>query len=129
MRNLLGANADFTRRRVASHFGMPMELITGHTDGDEPFRHMLSRMTPEDRHALLEQIDRRLDDSCRLHVRFDKQAAFEGTLGLYSSADPSRRKERDSLDLEVRLITYPGKREKAIAFICAFIDDGVGMQG
>ena len=129
IRSVLGPGAKFDVSSAESHFGLPMKLITGRTEGDAPFRYILSRMSVEDRHEFMQQLDQRLDDSNRLHVRFDKQSAFAGTPILYSSADPSSRKQRDSIDIEISLITYPGKRETAIEFIGTFMDEKQDRQG
>jgi RNA binding exosome subunit len=86
-------------------------------------------MSADDRRDLLAQLEDRLDDSNRLHARFDKQSAFAGFPRLCSSTDPSTRKQKDSVDLEIRFTTYPGRREGAISFIRTFIIEEIEKQG
>ncbi len=129
IRNLLGPDARFELVVAESHFGLPMKLVTGRTEGNAAFTHILSRLTGKDIDQLLNQLDQRMDDSNRLHMRFDKQSAFTDAPVLYSSADPASRKQRDSVDIEIRLITYPGKRETAIGFISRLIDEVRNKQG
>lgn len=54
--------------------------------------------------ALRKDVALRVDDDATLHLRIDKQKAFQGMLALASDAD--------AIDVEVKLKAYPAKPEE-----------------
>jgi len=63
------------------------------------------KMTPEDVELLREEMPDRLDDDQMFHLRFDKQAAFNGQIKLSSSSD--------AIIVKVKIETYPKDRLEA----------------
>ena len=52
------------------------------------------------------QITERVDEQCALHIRFDKQAAYEGEVKLATTPD--------TIAVRIKLKAYPARREIAI---------------
>jgi len=58
----------------------------------------------------------RIDESCRLYLRFDKQLAYRGELVLTDSGD--------AIHLKLKTAAFPAKREVAIGLVEKFIGAG-----
>ena len=56
---------------------------------------------------LKKELDTRIDDDCCLHIRFDKQAAYNGIVQLATTTD--------TIAAEIKLKAFPARRENAIA--------------
>lgn len=69
-------------------------------------RKMIEKMPEEDKRAVLEELDLRLDDNCDLFIRFDKPLVLEkGDFRLVNSGN--------CLHVKFSVATYPKKREVA----------------
>ena len=92
------------------HFGNPISILTAIIRGNDCIRfiEMLRSKLPEKELQILKnEIYDRVDDDCVLHIRFDKQAAYDGNAQLATSGD--------TISTEIKLRVYPARREKAIA--------------
>jgi RNA-binding protein len=91
------------------HFGNPISILTATIRGIDcnRFIELLISMLPEqDMHKLKDEIYDRVDDDCVLHLRLDKQAAYDGNVQIATTGD--------TITSEIKLRTYPARREKAI---------------
>ena len=92
------------------HFGNPISILTVTIKGNDCSRFielLKSKLPEQDMQRLKEEIFDRVDDDCVLHIRFDKQAAYGGNVQLATTGD--------TITSEIKLRTYPARREKAIA--------------
>lgn len=92
------------------HFGNPISILTATLRGNDcsRFIEMLRSKLPEQELQILKnEIYDRMDDDCVLHIRFDKQAAYDGNAALATM--------RDTISTEIKLRSYPARRDKAIA--------------
>ncbi len=55
---------------------------------------------------ILEGLDRRIDEECYLHVRFDKQEAYQGRMKVVN--------HDDVIVVKAKVAAYPARRERAV---------------
>jgi len=65
-----------------------------------------SNLSEHELEMLKEERCERIDDECCFHIRFDKQAAFEGKVKIAITSD--------AIVAKIKLKAFPAKREKAI---------------
>ncbi len=95
--------------RTEGHFGNPIMLLEGHIKGIgcDRFIALLKQNLPTDEFEKLKnECCERVDDDCCLHIRFDKQAAFEGKFKLATSGD--------AITARMKMRAYPARKEKAL---------------
>lgn len=96
--------------KTEGHFGNPISILTATIRGNDCSRFieiLKSKLPEHDLQRLKKEIYDRVDDNCVLHIRFDKQAAYCGNAQLATTGD--------TISTEIKLRTYPARREKAIA--------------
>jgi RNA binding exosome subunit len=90
------------------HFGNRIKILEANLKRKEGlvfFRILREQLPKEDLSRLRRELPSRLDDSCRFHLRLDKQAAYKGIVRLTDS--------KDALDVTALVATYPARREEA----------------
>ena len=91
------------------HFGNPITILEGKDRGKDCARFMelvKSNLSEHELETLKEERCERIDDECCFHIRFDKQAAFEGKVKIATTSD--------AIVAKIKLKAFPAKREKAI---------------
>jgi RNA binding exosome subunit len=95
-----------TREVLEGHFGNALVRLTRRMEDSKSIRAVWERWSAAGLWtSLRSEVDARVDEDGILHFRLDKQAAFQGTLGL--AHDP------DTIDVQVKLVAYPAKPEIA----------------
>jgi len=92
------------------HFGNPITILQAHIKGRNCRRFielLKSKLPGYELDRLKEELDKRIDDDCCLHIRFDKQAAYNGIVQLATTTD--------TIAAEIKLKAFPARRENAIA--------------
>ena len=92
------------------HFGNPISILTATIRGNDCIQFieiLRSKLPEQDLQRLKNEICDRVDDDCVLHIRFDKQAAYGGNVHIATMGD--------TITVEIKLRSYPARREKAIA--------------
>lgn len=83
------------RRMLKGHFGNRIttvrHIIRGRS-AESLFEGFWHRLSTQDRETLIAEIETRLDDQGRLHLRLDKQSSFRGEFHL---------KEEDPIKMEI----------------------------
>jgi len=95
--------------QTEGHFGNPITLLHGQIKGKDCTRFIdnLKSCLPEfELKKLSNERCERIDDECCLHIRFDKQAAFEGQVRLATTAD--------TITAKIKLRAYPANYERAL---------------
>ncbi|WP_328287512.1 RNA-binding protein [Methanolobus vulcani] len=94
---------------IEGHYGNPSVMLSSQisrkSDSVRLARFIRENMSPEDVEILRSEMPDRLDDDQLFHMRFDKQAAFQGKLVLSSSSD--------AITVKVKIATYPKNRLQA----------------
>ncbi|MFA4934843.1 MAG: RNA-binding domain-containing protein [Candidatus Methanoperedens sp.] len=96
--------------KTEGHFGNPVTILHAHVKGRNcrRFIELLKSKLPEhELDRLKNELDERIDDDCCLHIRFDKQAAYNGIVQLAATTD--------TIAAEIKLKAFPARRENAIA--------------
>ncbi len=95
--------------RTEGHYGNPIVILQAQLKGKDCRRfheNLKSELTEPELKKLRYEACERTDDDCCFHLRFDKQAAFQGKVQLATSTD--------TISARIKLKAYPAKREKAI---------------
>jgi hypothetical protein len=108
LRTVVG-DAQVARSRTEGHFGNAIEVMESSLDDEGAIMALLGRMTGEDLREALATLEARVDDSCNLFLRFDKQRAFAGELVM--------GKGEDVIAVRVKVRAYPARREAAVEIL------------
>ena len=95
--------------QTEGHFGNPIIILEGKDRGKDCARFMelmKSSLCEDELETLKNERCERIDDDCCFHIRFDKQAAFEGKVKIATTSD--------AIVAKIKLKAFPAKREKAI---------------
>lgn len=117
LQNLIGEAAGIEMKATETHFHNKMEMVTASMKGEKDLGRIMAALQPSAFDGIVETLESRLDDNNVLHFRLDKQSCLDGRPALSSDLDPVSRKEHDSIDVEVHVVTYPGNRRNAVKFI------------
>ncbi len=81
----------------------PIVVITGILQGNTAcqtaLESILARLSREDRQEILDTLANRLDESCKLYLRLDKQAAYLGRLEMARGPD--------LMSVQIQIRVYP----------------------
>ncbi len=91
------------------HFGNSITIFLACIKGkncDRFIEHLKTELSEQELDRLRKELDERIDNDCSLHIRFDKQAAYKGTVQLATTTD--------TIAADIKIKAYPAKREKAI---------------
>jgi RNA binding exosome subunit len=93
---------------VRGYFKNPIIIyrakVSNRQEVEDMFSFLAKEVSDEDKVRLGREIERRIDDSGRLYLRFDKQAAFGGAMSV--------RQDDDTIKLVLRFSGYTSKRDR-----------------
>jgi RNA binding exosome subunit len=112
--NAIGG-ASLETRRTEGHHGNEIVVVEAHTTDTQNVRHLFTALSEDDRTLLLSTLDQRLDESCNLFLRVDKQAAYAGRTALATT--------EDSIAVRLKINAYPAKRDVAALATAEFVHD------
>jgi len=95
--------------QTEGHFGNPITILEGKDRGKDCVRFMelmKSSLCEDELETLKNERCERIDDDCCFHIRFDKQAAYEGKVKIATTPD--------AIVAKIKLKAFPANREKAI---------------
>lgn len=117
IRSFVPPSVEVHRSCMQGHHGNPIVVFESRIDQKnelkEFWRTLLSRMDEATISELRKLVRERMDESCFLYLRFDKQAALDGKLVLTETGD--------SVHLKLKVIAFPAKREIAAAKVMDFL--------
>lgn len=96
--------------RTEGHFGNPITILQAQIKGRDCrnfIDFLKSKLSEDDLERLRNELGERIDEDCVLHIRFDKQAAYNGIVQLAATAD--------TIAAQIKIAAHPAKRKKAIA--------------
>lgn len=117
-------DAAVSRSRTEGHFGNPIEVMESALEGESAVLDVLRRMSEEDLDDVASTLERRVDGSCHLFLRFDKQRAFAGELALSAG--------EDVVAARIKIQAFPAKQAGAIAVFRSVLEEistGRGASG
>jgi len=102
----LCADGDITLDKTEGHYGNPIVLMTSRLEKPPEIQAFWRRLGEVGVLAdILETIDDRVDEDAVLHLRFDKQKAFEGTIDL--------ARHDDVVVCRAKVVAHPAKKSVA----------------
>jgi len=117
LRVLLPEGVEVQRGKLKGHHGNPIFTFTASIKQRRLVRELWTRMTAKLRADELDKLSRvapeRVDETCHLYLRFDKQLAYAGELALTEGGD--------AVHVELKVAAYPAKREVATKLVREFI--------
>lgn len=99
--------------RTHGHHGNEILVIEAHTKGSRHAELLFDRLSPSDVEEVLATLDLRMDESCNLFVRIDKQKAFGGEVTL--------ARGDDIVSVRVKVAAFPAKKSIAIPAVTDFL--------
>lgn len=108
---LFAPGARVERRELGGHFGQPLLQLTAVERDPKAAGAAMSRVQAAVGGEIGGRLGKHLDESLTLHIRFDKQEAFEGRMRLEQSA------RSDVVKLAARLKLPRRPREEAMASV------------
>ncbi|MFB6161183.1 MAG: RNA-binding protein [Haloferacaceae archaeon] len=104
LRTLLPEDVPVERTESEGHHGDRIVVLSARVENADDVRYVLARLAEaDDADRVLDEIDERVDESCSLFLRLDKQAAFGGDVRL-----------GEGITLRAKVEAYPAKREAAV---------------
>lgn len=109
------------RTRTEGHFGNAIEVLDSSVEDEAAILDMLVRIPPGDLQDIASTLGRRVDESCQLFLRFDKQRAFAGELALGGG--------EDVVAVRIKVRAFPARQDAAIAILRSVIEDVASSRG
>jgi RNA binding exosome subunit len=105
---------------MKGHHGNPIMGFEARVNRKILLRELWERVVAKLRAGELDNIrgilHMKIDDSCRIYLRFDKQLAYCGELALAESGD--------AIHLKLKTAAFPAKREIAVGLVEKFVGAG-----
>ncbi len=121
LQSLSLTETEIRKDSTKGHYGNPITVFEARLSQKKPikglWRKMLAGLQKESFAKLVAEIPDRVDESCFLYFRFDKQLAYNGDLSPTDSGD--------SVHLRFKIVTHPAERRAAIEKARNFLEVGV----
>ncbi len=95
------------------HHGDEIQVLSTRVDNADDVRYVFDRVLDAGVEEVHDEVEQRLDDDCKFHLRLDKQAAFD-----------ERSKLGRGIQLSAKVEAYPAKRENALEAVERSLFDG-----
>lgn len=109
-KNLFPFEPQIEVMNVQGHYGNPMQLlkseVTKKREVKELWNFLMSNLG-EQKNALLNNLEEKLDENNVFHLRISKQKAYKGSIEITEGGD--------NIKLKAKIVSYPAKREKALS--------------
>jgi len=112
MLNTVG-ETELETKHTAGHHGNEIVVVEAHITDARAMRHLFESLPKNDRGQLSNTLPERLDDSCNLFLRVDKQSAYDGSIVLARSDDV--------IVIRLKVNAYPAKKEIAVQKTAEFM--------
>ena len=120
LRTLLPEAVEVRQSKLKGHHGNPITGFEARVNRKILLRKLWERVVAKLRAGELDNIrgilPMKIDDSCRIYLRFDKQLAYRGELVLAESGD--------AIHLKLKTAAFPAKREIAVGLVEKFVGAG-----
>lgn len=108
-KNLFPFEPQIEIMNVQGHYGNPMQLLKSEVTKKREVKELwsfLMNKLGEQKNALLNTIEEKLDENNVFHLRISKQQAYQGSIEITEGGD--------NIKLKAKIVSYPAKREKAL---------------
>ncbi|UCE81010.1 MAG: hypothetical protein JSV94_00805 [Methanobacteriota archaeon] len=99
--------------RTQGHHGNEIFVIEARSKGSRHAKLLFERLNSSDKQEILDTIDSRIDESCRLFIRLDKQKAFEEEVTL--------ARDDDAIAIRIKVAAFPARKPIAIRNVTEFV--------
>lgn len=113
MRFFLPEEAEIEVEESEGHHGDDIRVLSTRQDNADDVRYVFDRVLEAGVDEVRDEIQERLDEDCKFHLRLDKQAAFDGEARFGRGVQVSAKVE-----------AYPAKRENALEAVERSLFDG-----
>ena len=121
LRVLLPEGVEVSTGKLKGHYGNPIFTFTSHIKQRKLVRELWVRMTTklsdDELNMLRRAVPERVDEKCNLHLRFDKQLAYDGELAFTDGGD--------AIHVRLKVAAYPAKPEVATRLVQELISTTV----
>ena len=104
MINAIG-EVELVASQTQGHHGNEILVIETHAKGGRQAELLFGKLSSSDLNEMIDTIDDRMDESCNLFIRIDKQRAFDGEVVL--------TRGDDVIAIRIKVAAYPAKKEAA----------------
>ena len=114
VRNVAG-DVDLESKKTEGHHGNPLIVIEGSSTGSDSAEKLLARLNDHDLREIADTAEQRIDDSCNLFLRLDKQRAYAG--------EPALTGSDDAVSVRIKVSAFPARAETAVLIVGEYIAD------
>lgn len=104
------------RTKCEGYYGNPIVILDVCIQSSRSIKSFFQRISELDRRALLEDLERRIDEDCALYFRLDKQEAYLGRLVLGEKGE-----EHDIIAVHGKVKSYPKSRESSLLSMADYL--------
>lgn len=105
LREVFG-DSELEVRRTIGHHGNEIVVVEAVTSSMDLVTRLFSRLPTAELEAVVATLEDRIDDSCNLFVRLDKQCAFKGKVRLAGNDDV--------VAIRIKVRAFPAKKASAM---------------
>ena len=110
---------ELERKHTLGHHGNEIVVIETSTSSDDCALALFERLDSEELEALIETLEERIDESCNLFLRIDKQRAFLGELRL--------AEDDDVVAIRMKVRAFPAKKASAVKVVSELLKEIAGQ--
>lgn len=118
LKSIIPEGAEIQRSEAKGHHGSPIVILKTRIDRRPHLREfwhrIIEKLKNSEKKKLAKTAIERIDDDCRLYLRFDKQSIVNNELVLTESGD--------ALHVRINVSAYPAKREIAVKQMKKFVN-------
>ena len=114
------SDCELQRRKTVGHHGNEMVVVEARSSYNDLPVALLRRLPPQDLETLARTLEERIDDSCNLFIRIDKQRAFVGELSLAHNDDV--------VAIRMKVRAFPAKKAAAVKVVSELLRE-IAQQG
>ncbi len=111
-----GKGEDVRRTKCEGYYGNAIIILDVSISSAKAIRSVFHRLSREDRQAMLDQLERRIDENCSFYFRLDKQEAYLGRLVLGENGE-----EHDIIAVHGKVKSYPKSRESSLHSMAEYL--------
>jgi len=112
LKNALG-EIKTERRFVTGYHGNPVVLLRGKLGTRKAIVEFFRRLKANDLKRIISELEQRIDENFMIHIRVDKQAAYEGHLEILNKID--------AIDIAIKIESFPASYERALKIATEFL--------
>jgi RNA binding exosome subunit len=111
-----GKDEKVKRTKCEGYHGNPIVILDIYIESSRAIKSFFQRLLEVDRKALLEDLERRVDEDCAFYFRLDKQEAYLGRLALGEKGE-----ENDIIAVHGKIKSYPKSRDSSLRSMAEYL--------